>query len=287
MINKKTSNGKIKNIKVKNSTIEFSSPIIMGILNITPDSFYAKSRFSTDDILDKCNEMIQQGADIIDVGAVSTRPGAKNITDQDELKRIIEPIKILSSAFPDIILSVDTFRANVAEKCIAAGAHIINDISGGTMDKNMFKTVAALQVPYILMHMEGTPQTMQKNPITKNITAVVSNFFSTAVAELDKLNVSNIILDPGFGFGKTLECNYELLNNLDKIRINNLPILCGISRKSMINKVLNTSPNEALTGTISLNTIALLSGANILRVHDVKEAKEVIDIFNFNSNVNC
>jgi len=238
-------------------------------------------------LLKKTEDMILAGADIIDIGAVSTRPGADNVTINEELKRIIEPIKILSRAFPKIFFSVDTYRSKVAEESIKAGAHIINDISGGTMDNRMFETIAMLKVPYILMHIQGTPKTMQEDPITENIIDIVKSFFQNAVIKLNKLGVEDIILDPGFGFGKSLECNYILLKNMEKVRINNLPILAGISRKSMINKVLNTKPSEALNGTTALNTIALLHDANILRVHDAKEAKEVVDIVEFFRNIEC
>ncbi len=279
---------KIKHIKINNKIIDFSTPKIMGILNLTPDSFYDGGKYiDNDSLLKKTEDMILAGADIIDIGAVSTKPGADDVTINEELKRIIEPIKLLSSAFPKTIFSIDTYRAKVAEESIAAGAHIINDISGGTMDPQMFETIAMLKVPYILMHIQGTPQTMQEHPITENIIDIVKSFFQNAVTKLIKLGVEDIILDPGFGFGKSLECNYVLLKNMEKVRINNLPVLTGISRKSMINKVLNTKPDEALNGTTALNTIALLHGTNILRVHDAKEAKEVVDIFEFIRNIEC
>ncbi len=288
MGNKSTTNNKIRDIKINNKIIDFSTPKIMGILNLTPDSFYDGGKYiDNDSLLKKTKDMILAGADIIDIGAVSTKPGADDVTINEELKRIIEPIKLLSSAFPKTIFSIDTYRAKVAEESIAAGAHIINDISGGTMDPQMFETIAMLKVPYILMHIQGTPKTMQKHPITENIIDIVKSFFQNAVTKLIKLGVEDIILDPGFGFGKSLECNYVLLKNMEKVRINNLPVLTGISRKSMINKVLNTKPDEALNGTTALNTIALLHGTNILRVHDAKEAKEVVDIFEFIRNIEC
>jgi len=288
MGNKSTPSNEIVDIKINNKIIDFSTPKMMGILNLTPDSFYDGGKYiNNDSLLKKTENMILAGADIIDIGAVSTRPGADNVTINEELKRIIEPIKILSSTFTKTIFSVDTYRAKVAEESIKAGAHIINDISGGTMDNRMFKTIAMLKVPYILMHIQGTPKTMQKHPITENIIDIVKSFFQNAVTKLNKLGVEDIILDPGFGFGKSLECNYVLLKNMEKVRINNLPILAGISRKSMINKVLNTKPEEALNGTTALNTIALLHGANILRVHDAKEAKEVVDIVEFITNIEC
>jgi len=286
MGNKSTSFNKSMDIIINNRTICLSTPKIMGILNVTPDSFFDGGKYGNyDKMLKKVNQMVSDGADIIDIGAVSTRPGAKNISVEDELKRLIEPIKLLSSAFPSTLFSVDTYRAKVAEESITAGAHIINDISGGTMDSQMFETIAALKIPYILMHIHGTPQTMQNYPIEKNVVNIVNRFFEDSVTKLLELGVENIILDPGFGFGKSLESNYELLANLKKFITFNLPILAGVSRKSMINKVLNTSPSEALNGTTSLNTIALQQGANILRVHDVKEAKEVIDIVGFMNKV--
>ncbi len=288
MGNKSTPSNEIVDIKINNKIIDFSTPKIMGIINLTPDSFYDGGKYiNNDSLLKKTEDMILAGADIIDIGAVSTRPGADNVTINEELKRIIEPIKILSRAFPKIFFSVDTYRSKVAEESIKAGAHIINDISGGTMDNRMFETIAMLKVPYILMHIQGTPKTMQEDPITENIIDIVKSFFQNAVIKLNKLGVEDIILDPGFGFGKSLECNYILLKNMEKVRINNLPILAGISRKSMINKVLNTKPSEALNGTTALNTIALLHDANILRVHDAKEAKEVVDIVEFFRNIEC
>lgn len=288
MGNKSTSFNKIRHIKINNEPIDFSTPKIMGILNLAPDSFYDGGKYKgSDSLLKRTEDMILDGADIIDIGAVSTRPGAGTVPVDDELKRIIEPVRLLTEAFPETVFSIDTYRSRVAEETIAAGAHIINDISGGTMDNRMFDTIAKLKVPYILMHMCGTPQTMQESPVTENIISIVKNFFEAAVNKLTQLGVNEIILDPGFGFGKSLECNYALLKNMEETRINNLPILAGVSRKSMINKVLNTLPGDALTGTTVMNTIALLSGANILRVHDVEEAKQVVGIVGFMEDVGC
>lgn len=289
MGNKITVFNEIKSIRIDiNNTIDFKSPIIMGILNITPDSFYDGGSYSSiDDLIIKTETMIAQGADIIDIGAVSTRPGAEDVDENEELRRLIGPLEKLVKEFPNTIFSIDTFRAKVAEETICAGAHIINDISGGTMDENMFQTIGKRNTPYILMHIHGTPQSMQQSPIENNIVSKVCDFFVSQTQKAEKLGATNLILDPGFGFGKSLESNYQLLRDMDKVRINNLPILAGISRKSMINKVLNTKAEEALNGTTSLNTIALLSGANILRVHDVKEAKQVVSIFNFmNKSIN-
>jgi len=285
MVDKNTAFNEIRHMKINNKLIDFSRPLVMGILNITPDSFYDGGKYKgNDSLLNKTEEMIACGADIIDIGAVSTRPGAPNVSIEEELKRIIDPVTLLTTTFPDTIFSIDTYRARVAEETIAAGAHIINDISGGTMDGNMFKAISKLNVPYILMHIHGTPDNMHKSPIDKDVISIVKNFFQIKTDELIKLGVSDIILDPGFGFGKSLECNYELLKNMNSTRIDNFPVLAGISRKSMINKVLDILPTDALNGTTTLNTIALLSGANILRVHDVKEAKEVVKILQFMSN---
>ena len=282
MIDKNTAFNEIRHIKINNKLIDFSTPLIMGILNITPDSFYDGGKYLDNrSLIAKAESMIKLGADIIDIGAVSTRPGASEVTIDEELKRIVNPVKLLTSTFPNTIFSVDTYRSKVAKETIAAGVHIINDISGGTMDSQMFTTIAKLNVPYILMHIHGTPDNMQKSPIKKDVVTAVKNFFQAKTDELINLGVNDIILDPGFGFGKSLECNYELLRNIDKIRVNSLPILVGISRKSLINKVLGTQPKEALNGTTALNTIALLSGSNILRVHDVKEAKETVKLVDF------
>lgn len=275
MSNKSTSFNEIRNIKVNNKVLDFSTPKIMGVLNLTPDSFYDGGMNKNKDIyLSRTEGMLKSGADIIDIGAVSTRPGAKEVSVDEELRRIIEPVKLLTNTFPDAIFSIDTYRSQVAKETVDAGAHIINDISGGTMDANMFATIAKLKVPYILMHIHGTPQTMMSLPIDANIVSIVKNFFQIAVEKLSVLGVNNIILDPGFGFGKTLESNYELLNGLKNVRVDNLPILAGISRKSMITKVLNNKPEDTLIGTTVLNTVALLNGANILRVHDVQQAVE-------------
>lgn len=285
MVDKNTAFNEIRHIKINNKIIDFSTPKIMGILNITPDSFYDSGKYKDNDsLLKKTEGMIFNGADIIDIGAVSTRPGAPSVSIDEELKRIVNPVKLLTSTFPDTIFSIDTYRSRVAKETIAAGAHIINDISGGTMDSSMFETIAKLNVPYILMHIHGTPDSMQKSPINKDVVAVVKDFFKTKTDELKSLGVNDIILDPGFGFGKSLECNYELLRNIVDIRIDNYPVLVGISRKSMINKVLDILPTEALNGTTAMNTIALMSGANILRVHDVKEAREVVKILEFMRN---
>lgn len=253
----------------------------MGILNLTPDSFFDGGKFTdTRPMLRHAALMIKHGAAIIDVGAQSTRPGATLISEKEELKRLIPALNILLNKFPQMIFSVDTFRSSVAKAAVQSGAHIINDISGGTMDKNMFKTAGKLSVPYILMHIKGTPQTMQKNPQYKNVVAEVTAFLQNKIYRLRSEGVKDIIIDPGFGFGKTLEHNLTLLNHLPEIRlITGCPLLAGISRKSMINKILSTAPYDALNGTTVINTIALLNGADVLRVHDVKEAVQAVKIF--------
>lgn len=255
------------------------APVIMGILNITPDSFYDGGRYvGEDEYLLKAKQLVTEGVDIIDIGAQSTKPGAIVITAQEEAARLIPVILAIRGLYPEVIISVDTFRASVAQKAIEAGADMINDISGGTMDEQMFTIVAKLQVPYILMHIQGTPPTMQKNPHYKNVTEEVMSFFKTKITELTALGVTKIIIDPGFGFGKTVEHNYQLLKDLEMFNTFNVPVLVGASRKSMIYKPLHLSPDEALNGTTVINTIALMKGAKIVRVHDVKEAKEAVTL---------
>lgn len=254
-----------------------SDALVMGILNVTSDSFYDGGNYENEENqLLQCKKMIAEGVDIIDVGAYSTRPQAIDVPEDIETEQLCKAIHAIRKNFPDVLVSADTFRANVAEKAIAAGANIINDISGGTMDEKMFETIARLQVPYILMHIQGTPQTMQVNPEYKNVTQEVALFFEQQLVKLEKVGIKKVILDPGFGFGKTIEHNYQLLNDLEKFQQLSKPILVGISRKSMIYKPLIINANESLNGTIILNTIAIQKGAKILRVHDVKEAKEVI-----------
>ena len=277
---------KARAINCKGRLIDFNRPKIMGVLNLTPDSFYDGGKYHQEKLrAERVENMLKEGADIIDIGAVSTRPGADMLSLDEELNRIIWPLERLVKLFPKAIFSVDTFRSQVAKECIDGGAHIINDISGGNFDENMFQTIAELKVPYILMHIHGTPENMQVEPVGSNIIELISTFFKSKVDKLRELEVEDIILDPGFGFGKTLKCNYTILNKLEKIRIDNLPVLGGISRKSMINKVINSKPSEALNGTTVLNTIALLNGANILRVHDIKQAAEAIEIVEFSKDI--
>jgi dihydropteroate synthase len=271
-----------RSVNCRGRLLHFDKPKVMGVLNLTPDSFYDGGKYHEEmERAKQVEKMIKDGADIIDIGAVSTRPGASLISEEEELDRLIWPLERLVKQFPGVIFSVDTFRSKVAKECVEGGASLINDISGGNFDKEMFQTIAQLKVPYILMHIHGTPENMQSEPLGENVIELISTFFRQKVDELNKLGAEDIILDPGFGFGKTLRCNYHILNNLNVLRINNLPVLGGISRKSMINKVLNSKPSEALNGTTVINTLALLKGANILRVHDVKEAVEAIEIVTF------
>ena len=257
----------------------------MGILNITDDSFFDGGKYINDEqIILRCKTMLDEGATIIDIGAQSSRPGATQISSEDELIKLLPIIKLLKNRFENITISIDTFWSNTAKQSVLAGADIINDISAGEMDGNMFDTIATLQVPYIIMHMQGTPLTMQKNPVYKNVTQEVITYFEEKIKLLKTKGVSQIIIDPGFGFGKTLEHNYQLLNNLEKLKKLNCLILVGLSRKSMINKLLDTTPQNALNGTTITNTIALQNGANILRVHDVNKAIECIKITTFAKN---
>ncbi len=262
-------------INCKGSLIDVRQSKVMGILNITPDSFYDGGKYKDENsILSRVEKMLSEGATFIDVGAYSSRPGADAVSETEELHRIIPIVKLLVNRIPAINLSVDTFRSEVARQCILNGAAMINDISGGTLDTEMLPTVAKLKVPYIMMHMRGTPQNMQKNTSYNDVLKEILFYFSERVHSARVLGIKDIIIDPGFGFAKTLEQNYELLQNMDLLKTLNLPILAGISRKSMIYKTLNTDAENALNGTTALNMIALRQGANILRVHDVKEAIE-------------
>ena len=257
----------------------------MGILNLTNDSFYDGGKYlDSEQIISKCKSMLDEGASIIDVGAQSSKPGATQISSKEELKKLLPIIKLLKNSFDNIIISVDTFWAKTAKICIQNGANIINDISAGEIDKNMFATIAKLNIPYVMMHMQGAPKNMQDNPSYNNITKDIITYFKNKIEELNQLGFDKIIIDPGFGFGKTIEHNYQLLNNLGKLKRFKLPILIGTSRKSMIYNLLDTTPQNALNGTSITNTIALQNGANILRVHDVKEAIECIKITRFAQN---
>lgn len=267
-------------INCKGKLIDLSRPKVMGILNLTPDSFYDGGKYSSpSEILEQVEKMLNEGASFIDIGAYSSRPGAIHISENEETSRLIPVLEIIFKKFPEILVSVDTFRSKVAMEAVQTGACMVNDISGGSLDKDMFKTIAELQVPYILMHMIGTPQNMQLNVSYENLINDMIYYFSEKVFTLRKLGLNDIILDPGFGFSKTLDQNYELLQKLELFSTLELPILSGISRKSMIYKLLHTDASKALNGTSAANTIALMKGTNILRVHDVKEATEVVSIF--------
>ena len=267
-------------INVNGSLLDLSQPRVMGILNVTPDSFYAGSRTQTEaEIVRRVKQIVSEGVAIIDIGAYSSRPNADNVSAREEMERLRMGLKILFEIQPDAVVSVDTFRADVARMCVEEyGVAIINDIAAGEMDADMFHTVAALNVPYIMMHMQGTPQSMQQHPHYDNLLEEVLLYFARKVQQLRDLGVKDIILDPGFGFGKTIEHNYELLSHLEDFRIFELPLLVGVSRKSMIYRLLDITPQEALNGTTVLDTICLLKGADILRVHDVKEAVETVRI---------
>lgn len=258
--------------------LDLSTPQVMGILNVTPDSFYAGSRAETEkDIIARIHQITTEGAAIIDIGAYSSRPGAEDVSIGEEMSRLRTGLKLVRKYQPNAVVSVDTFRSDVAKMCVEEyGADIINDISAGQMDKQMFTTIARLGIPIIIMHMKGTPQDMQVLPHYNHLLKEVFYYFSEKIQKLRDLGAKDIIIDPGFGFGKTLEHNYQLMNHLEEFSLFEVPLLVGISRKSMIYKLLDTSPEEALNGTTVLNTIALLKGAHILRVHDVKAATEAI-----------
>lgn len=264
----------------------FTKPLIMGIVNLTPDSFYDGGKYAgVNDVLRDAEEKIKLGADIIDIGAVSSRPNAKEIDEAEEWVRLEPVLKELRKKFPEVFISVDTYRSAIAKKAAELGADIINDISGGNLDQDMFATVSKLDVAYVLMHMQGTPQTMQKDPQYGDVVYEVKNEFEKKIDILSKLNFKNVILDVGFGFGKTTEHNYQLLKQLPQFVELGFPVLAGVSRKSLINKVIKTNPVTALNGTTVLNTIALLNGAKILRVHDITEAKQAIELVEFYKTV--
>ncbi len=269
-----------KFINCRGRLFDLSTPVVMGIMNITPDSFYAASRIhNSRDILKRAEEIIGQGGTIIDIGAYSARPGAIHISEEEEIGRLMPALEIIRKHFNDVIISIDTFRSNVACKAVENfEVDIINDISGGEMDEKMVDTISRLNVPYVLMHMQGTPQNMQQNPVYKDVVADVSLALARKVDFLRANGVNDIIIDPGFGFGKTLEQNYKLLKALDELALFELPILVGLSRKSMIYRLLDTDAASSLNGTTVLNTLALTKGASILRVHDVKEAVESIKL---------
>lgn len=268
----------MKTIKLADRELDFSVPVVMGILNVTPDSFYDGGKYVSEvKVIERIHQIVEEGAGIIDVGAYSTRPGAAFVDEKEELGRLSWAVELIRKYYPEMAVSIDTFRAKVAEEIITClGPVIVNDISGGTMDDGMFEMVAKTGVPYMMMHIQGTPQTMQKNPVYQDVVAEVRDFFTERIEKLNALGFDNIILDPGFGFGKTLAHNYELMNHMEIYQELGYPVLVGISRKTMIYKLLGGTAQDALNGTTVLNTIALMKGANILRVHDVKEAREAV-----------
>lgn len=272
-----------KTLNVYGRLIDLSLPKVMGILNLTPDSFYDGGKNNTlEYALKRTEMMLTEGADFIDMGAYSSRPKAEHISEEEELDRLLPVLKTIKKEFPEAIISIDTFRSGIAKAAVNEGAHIINDISGGELDNQMFKTVKELNVPYILMHMKGTPQNMLQHSTYQDVVYEVYQYFSIKIKTLTDLGVKDLIIDPGFGFAKLAEHSFKLLKNLDQFGILGHPLLAGLSRKSMIHKTLNTSADEALNGTTAANTIALMKGANILRVHDVKAAVEAVKIV-----VNC
>jgi len=273
-------------LSCRGKLIDLSDPIVMGVINVSPDSFYSGSRYRMKyRIFKRAKEVLYQGGKIIDIGACSTRPRSTPVSATEEIKRLSKALAVVRKHFPEAIVSVDTYRASIAKRVVDDFAvNIINDISAGAMDKNMHETIAKLNVPYIVMHMKGTPQNMQNDPKYDNVVKELFSFFSNKINELNLLGINDILIDPGFGFGKTLEHNYSILKNLDSFRILNIPIVVGLSRKSMIYKPLEQKPENALNGTTVLNTIALLNGAKILRVHDVKEAVEAIKMVSLTHN---
>lgn len=266
-------------LNCKGRLLVVDKPLVMGIINTTPDSFFSGSRQeSVDAVLAKAEIMIQEGATILDVGGQSTRPDSDKLTEEEELKRVIEPITAISTKFPEIFISIDTYYAKVAKMAVEAGASVVNDISAGSIDAKMIGTVTALKVPYVLMHMQGTPQTMQQQPVYKNVTREVLDFLIMKINDLHNSGITDIIVDPGFGFGKSIAHNFELLRNLPVFKMLKCPLLLGISRKSTIYKTLGITTEKSLNGTTVLHTIGLLNGASILRVHDVREAVETIKL---------
>lgn len=270
----------MKTITLNKLPLDLSTPVVMGILNVTPDSFYDGGKYTTETaVIRRIHQIVEEGAGIIDVGAYSTRAGAAFVDEQEELGRLSWAVELVRKYYPNLPVSIDTFRAGVAREIVSClGEVIVNDISGGTLDENMFDFVAETGVPYIMMHIQGTPQTMQQNPVYEDVVREVRQFLTERIAVLNAKGFDNIILDPGFGFGKTLAHNYELMSGMDTYQDLGYPLLVGISRKTMIYKLLGGTAQDALNGTTVLNTIALLKGANILRVHDVKEAVETVRI---------
>jgi len=268
-----------QSINCRGKLIDLSTPRVMGILNVTPDSFYDGGHYNTaPELLRKAEEHLTAGADILDLGAISTRPNALEISEEEEHQRLLPAIEFIRNAFPEAILSVDTYRASTAQRAVELGADIINDISGGSMDNDMFETIAKLQVPYVLMHINGTPQTMQQQTKYDDLTLDIYDWILKRVHQLEVLGVHDVIIDPGFGFAKTIDQNFELLSALDRFKMAGRPVLAGVSRKSFIYKTLKINPNEALNGTTYMHALALQKGVNILRAHDVKEAVECVEL---------
>jgi len=266
-------------INCKGRLIDLSQPKVMGILNCTPDSFFDGGKYKDEtQLLSQAEKMLDEGADFIDIGAYSSKPNAEFVSEEEEVERIVPVVEVLLKHFPDTLISVDTFRAAVAKACVESGVAIVNDIAAGMLDDMMLETVGQLKVPYIMMHMRGTPQTMVKLTQYDDIVKEMLAYFAERINAARSFGINDIIIDPGFGFAKTFEQNYEVLNKMELFQMTGLPVLAGVSRKSMIYKLLGITPQEALNGTTALNTIALMKGANILRVHDVKEAKEVLKI---------
>jgi len=285
---KYTSFSSSKSTKGKSNSSIFSTKnaIVMGILNLTEDSFFDGGQYlNKEQIIARCQKMLEEGATIIDIGAQSSRPGATLIQAEDELLKLLPIIKLLKSEIPEIIISIDTFWAKTAQECVQAGADMINDISAGEIDDKMFDTIAQLQVPYMIMHMQGTPKNMQNNPTYNNVVDEIISYFEEKIKLLKAMGIEQIIIDPGFGFGKTIAHNYQILNELEQFNQFEIPVLVGTSRKSMIYKLLDTTPQYALNGTSITNTMALQKGASILRVHDVREAMECIKITTFAKNL--
>ncbi len=273
-------------INCKGQLIDLSTPKVMGILNVTPNSFFDGGKYKNEsEMLSQVGKMLSDGATFIDVGAYSSKPSAEFVSEEEELQRIVPIINLILEYYPETLISIDTFRSEVAQVCIENGAAIINDISAGNLDDNMMETIAKYNVPYIMMHMRGTPETMQKMTSYDNIVKEMLFYFSERVAQARSHGINDLVVDPGFGFAKTLEQNYEVLQKMELFEILELPLLAGVSRKSMIYKTLNSSAEEALNGTTVLNTIALTKGAKILRVHDVKEAMECVTLFNKLNNL--
>ena len=269
----------MKTINCKGNLIDLSTPKVMGVINLTPDSFYDGGKLTSEkEILLQANKMLQEGATFLDLGAYSSRPGAQFVSEKEEIHRLLPVIKILLNEFPETLLSIDTFRSNVANESIYAGASLINDISAGKLDDHMFKIIAQHQVPYVMMHMRGTPETMMQNTDYTNLTKEVIYYFSERIAKARSFGINDLIVDPGFGFSKTLDQNYELFNDLELFRYLNVPLLIGISRKSMIQKKIKTTAADSLNGTTALHAIAIQKGVSILRVHDAKEAFETINL---------